>query len=67
MQKQFELELYLGKLKRMQTEHAIESLTKPSGKTSFDYGKAVGRLQGLLLAEQLLTGVIEEEADDKSK
>lgn len=64
---QNELELYLRKLKVMQAEYSDASLTKPSGKKGFDYGLACGRYQGLLLAEQLLTNVIEEVADDEIK
>ena len=64
---QHELEIYLRKLKDMQTEYADASLRQPSSKTEFGYGEACGRYQGLLLAEQLLSRTIEEIADDESK
>lgn len=62
---QIELELYLRKLKDMQAEYADASLRRPKDKTEFGYGEACGQYQGLLLAEQLLTNVIEEVADDE--
>jgi hypothetical protein len=62
-----ELEVYLRKLKGMQTEYADAALRRPKDKTDFGYGEACGTYQGLLLAEQLLTQAIEEVADDKSK
>jgi len=61
-----ELELYLKKLKGMQTEYADAALRKPKDKTEFGYGQASGQYQGLLLAEQLLTSAIEEVADDEN-
>lgn len=64
---QHELELYLRKLKGMQTEYADAALTRPKGKEAFDYGHACGRHEGLLLAEQLLSSVIEEVANDENK
>lgn len=64
---QHELELYLRKLKGMQTEYADAALRRPKDKTEFGYGEASGQYQGLLLAEQLLTNVIEEVANDESK
>lgn len=64
---QNELELYLNKLKRVQTEYAHAKLAKPSERTEFGYGLASGTYQGLLLAEQLLTQSIEEVANDEDK
>ena len=64
---QIELEIYLRKLKDMQAEYADASLRRPKGKEAFDYGKASGEYTGLLLAEQLLTNVIEEVANDETK
>ena len=61
-----ELELYLKKIKGMQTEYADAALRKPKDKTEFGYGQASGQYQGLLLAEQLLTSAIEEVADDEN-
>jgi hypothetical protein len=64
---QHEIEIYLRKLKGMQTEYADAALRQPKDKTEFGYGMASGQYQGLLLAEQLLTSVIEEVANDESK
>lgn len=64
---QIELELYLRKLKEKQLEYADAALRQPNEKSSFGYGQASGKYQGLLLAEQLLTSVIEEVADDENK
>jgi len=63
---QRELDNYLGKLKELQSEVATAALTRPKGKEAFDYGHACGRLEGLLLAEQLLNSAIEEVADDEN-
>ena len=62
---QIELELYLRKLKELQSELADARLAKPSERTEFGYGVACGEYQGLKRAEQLLTSVIEEVADDR--
>jgi len=62
---QHELEIYLRKLKGMQAEYADASLRSPKNKTEFGYGEACGQYQGLLLAEQLLSSVIEEVANDE--
>lgn len=62
---QRELEVYLKKLKGLQTEVAVAALTRPRGKESFDYGQACGRYEGLSLAEQLLSSAIEEVANDE--
>jgi len=59
-----ELEVYLRKLKGMQTEYADAALRRPKDKTDFGYGEACGTYQGLLLAEQLLSESIEEVAND---
>lgn len=64
---QIELELYLRKLKDMQVEYANAALRRPKDKTEFGYGEACGNYQGLLLAEQLLTNVIEEVANEPDK
>ena len=64
---QIELELYLRRLKELQTEYADAKLAKPSGKKGFDYGLACGTYQGLKRAEQLLTSVIEEVADERDE
>ena len=64
---QIELELYLRKLKDMQAEYADASLRQPNKETEFGYGQASGKYQGLLLAEQLLTNVIEEVANEPEK
>ena len=61
-----ELELYLRKLKELQAEYADAKLASPSDPTAFGYGQASGELRGLKRAEQLLTSVIEEVADDEN-
>lgn len=62
-----ELELYINKLKGMQTEYADAALRRPSDRTAFGYGRASGEYTGLLLAEQLLKQTIEEVANDEKR
>lgn len=62
---QIELELYLQRLKE-QKAGCIDLLARPKDKSSFGYGEASGILQGLDRAEQLLTSVIEEVANDEN-
>lgn len=62
-----ELEVYLRKLKGMQTEYADAALRRPKDKSDFGYGEACGTYAGLLLAEQLLSQSIEEVANDEGK
>lgn len=60
-----ELDVYLKKLKETQSEFATAALIRPKGKEAFDYGHVCGKLEGLLLAEQLLNAAIEEVANDE--
>lgn len=44
---------------------AVEALERPSGKTEFDYGRAVGLYAGLQRAKEILINTVAE--DDKRK
>ena len=61
---QREIEVYLRKLKDLQSEFSTVALTRPKGKEAFDYGHACGKMEGLLLSEQLLNSAIEEVANE---
>lgn len=52
------IERYIGELALARSRVAEESLTNPDDKTSFGFGRAVGRLEGLLLAEDVLNRVL---------
>ena len=56
------LDRYIGELQALHAQTALESLTNipESEKNSFGYGKAVGRLEGLQLAENLLNRLLSE-------
>ena len=60
------LDRYIGELETLIAKTAVESLTNvPDGeKTSFGLGKAVGRLEGLRLAQQALQNVLNEPEED---
>lgn len=60
------LERYLGELQALRSRTAEESLTNiPEGeKNAFGYGKAVGRLEGLQLAQATLDRLLNEPEPD---
>lgn len=57
------LDRFLGDLKALQAQTASDSLTNvsDSDKSGFGFGKAVGRLEGLRLAEELLEKLLREQ------
>lgn len=58
------VERFIGELDAARARVAEESLTTPDDKTSFGFGRAVGRLEGLRLAEEVLNNVLNtKEAD----
>jgi hypothetical protein len=58
------LDRYIGELQGLHNKTAVDSLTNPAEKTSYGLGVAVGRLEGLRLAEELLTKVLSESEVD---
>jgi hypothetical protein len=54
------LERFIGELQAVRAQAALESLTNPEDKTPFGYGQAVGRLEGLALAEATLNRLLNE-------
>lgn len=59
------LERFIGELHVVRSRVAEESLTNPDDKTAFGFGRAAGRLEGLLLAEETLNKVLsDQEAED---
>jgi hypothetical protein len=62
------LDRYLGELQGTRVRIAEESLTSipDSDKNAFGYGRAVGRLEGLRLAEETLQRVLSESEADQS-
>lgn len=60
------LDRYIGELETLLTKTAVDSLTgvPDAEKTAFGFGKAVGRLEGLRLAQQTLQTVLHEPEED---
>lgn len=61
------LDRYLGELQALRTQVAVESLENPvlqDGTAAVAYGRAVGRMEGLKLAEELLSKVLRMPEDD---
>jgi len=56
------LDRYIGELQAARSKVAEESLTNPADaeKTAFGFGRAVGRLEGLRLAEETLNRLLNE-------
>jgi hypothetical protein len=54
------LDRYIGELQTLYSKTAVDSLTNPAEKTSYGLGVAVGRLEGLRLAEEALTKALNE-------
>lgn len=62
------LDRYLGELEGLYARTAAESLTNisDSEKNSFGFGKAVGRLEGIKLAQSVLNRLLNEpEVDER--
>ena len=62
------LERYLGELEGLRSRTAEESLTNiaDADKTAFGFGRAVGRLEGLRLAEDALQNLLSEPERDNA-
>lgn len=62
------LDRFLGELQALRPRIAEESLTNPplqEGAASFAFGRAVGRLEGLKLAEEVLNKLLREPDEDE--
>jgi hypothetical protein len=60
------LDRFLGELQTLRDTVAGQSLTAPEDKTAFGFGVAVGRLEGLRLAEETLNKLLNEPEDSES-
>jgi hypothetical protein len=54
------LDRFIGELQALHSKVAVESLTTPDDKTAYGLGRAVGRLEGLRLAEETLNRVLHD-------
>lgn len=52
--------LVLQKLEALKVQHAMDSLTQPSRRDTFEYGERVGVMKGLNLATEVIMVLIEE-------
>jgi hypothetical protein len=55
------IESLLQRLETAQAELAKETLERPTGKDSFDYGRAVGMYAGLEMAKTTLIEMVSEQ------
>jgi hypothetical protein len=60
------LDRFIGELRAARLNVAEQSLTSPADNTAFGFGIAVGRLEGLRLAEELLNKLLNEPEDSES-
>jgi len=60
------LDRFIGELQALHSKVAVDSLTNPADKTAFGLGCAVGRLEGLRLAEETLNRLLNEPEDRES-
>lgn len=63
------LDRFIGELQTVRSRVAEESLTNPplqEGTAAFAFGRAVGRLEGLRLAEEALNRLLNEPEDSES-
>ena len=62
------LDRFIGELEALRPQVAVESLesTTEGKDVAFEYGKAVGRLEGLRLAEALLQRLLSESEKEDS-
>jgi hypothetical protein len=58
------LDRFIGELSLVRSRVAEDSLTNPVDKTAFTFGQAVGRLEGLRLAEDTLNRLLSDSEDD---
>ena len=61
------LDRYLGELQTLRDTVAGQSLTNPEDKTAYGFGVAVGRLEGLRLAEEALNKLLNAPEEDKDR
>jgi hypothetical protein len=63
------LDRFIGELQGLRGRTAEESLTNipESEKNAFGFGKAIGRLEGLQLAESILNKLLSEPEEDKDR
>ncbi len=54
----------IDRLKRLIDEHAASALTKPAGKSEFDYGHACGTQVGLRKALQAIEAELSKDEED---
>jgi len=54
------IETLLQRLEAEQSAMAVEAVERPSGKTEFDYGRAVGLYAGLQRAKDILIETVAE-------
>lgn len=54
------LDRFLGELAAVRAQTALESLTNPAEKSEYGFGQAVGRLEGLHLAEATLNRLLND-------
>jgi hypothetical protein len=54
------IETLLQRLEAEQSAMAVEAMERPSGKTEFDYGRAVGIYAGLQRAKEVLLNTVAE-------
>ena len=60
------LDRFIGELQTLRDTVAGQSLTAPEDKTAFGFGVAVGRLEGLRLAEEALNRLLKDPEDSES-
>jgi hypothetical protein len=54
------IETLLQRLEAEQSAVAVEAMERPSGKTEFDYGRALGIYAGLQRAKEVLIDTVAE-------
>lgn len=59
------IEQVVHRLVQMEQEYALTACLKPSGKEAFDYGRMVGRVQGLGRAREAIVELLEEDAKNE--
>jgi hypothetical protein len=59
------LDRFIGELATLRSQVAESSLTNPEDKTAFGFGRAVGRLEGLRLAEETLNRLLKDPVEDE--
>lgn len=59
------IERVISRLKEKRDEFALESLRKPREKTSYDYGRACGVVEGFDKAEAIVTEILKDLIDEE--